>query len=179
MLHSIYWPHEFTPGATDHFSSNEIIVKGITAAHVWPYLVNTACWSRYYGHASDVVIHHAKGTELYDEATFDFTTLGLFVEAIVEEFIPPHGQEPGRLAWIGWVDKGSPQALQLYHAWLIENLPGDRVRILTQESQLGIPAKKMALALPNPLIVAHQEWLNGLAMMAKKQCEEEIDTTFY
>lgn len=179
MLHSIYWPHEFTPGTTDNFSSNEVIAKGLTAAEVWPYLVDTAFWSQYYANASEIELYHSKKSELYEEATFHFTTFGLLVEAAVEEFIPPHGHEPGRLAWTGWVDKGTPQELYVYHAWLIEELPGDRVRILTQESQRGVPAKEMATALPNPLLNAHQDWLNGLVLIAKKKKAGSEDTSFY
>ncbi|MGL4851853.1 MAG: hypothetical protein ACRC3Z_04305 [Phocaeicola sp.] len=179
MLHSIYWPHEFTPGTTDNFCSNEIIVKGLTAAEVWPYLVDTAFWPHYYANASEIELYHSKGSVLNEEVTFHFTTFDLRVEAAVEEFIPPHGHEPGRIAWAGWVDKGTSKALYVYHAWLLEDLPGDRVRILTQESQLGAPAKEMAVALPNPMINAHQDWLNGLALIAKKKKEGSEDTTFY
>jgi len=52
-------------------------------------------------------------------------------------------------------------------AWLIENLEGGRVRILTQETQIGKPAQELAQAQPNPLINGHQNWLNGLVDAAK------------
>jgi hypothetical protein len=35
---------------------------------------------------------------------------------------------------------GGGDALDVIHAWLFEDLPGGRVRILTQESQKGVPA---------------------------------------
>jgi len=52
-------------------------------------------------------------------------------------------------------------------AWLIENLEGGRVRILTQETQIGKPAQELAQAQPNPMINGHQNWLNGLVDAAK------------
>jgi hypothetical protein len=36
------------------------------------------------------------------------------------------------------------------HAWLVEDLPGGRVRILTQETQIGQPAAVLANERPNP-----------------------------
>jgi len=52
-------------------------------------------------------------------------------------------------------------------AWLIENLEGGRVRILTQETQIGKPAQELAQAQPNPVISGHQNWLSGLVDAAK------------
>ncbi|MFH9085739.1 hypothetical protein [Streptomyces sp. NPDC017673] len=45
------------------------------------------------------------------------------------------------------------------HAWLVEDLPGGRVRILTRETQIGRPA-----AVPetlNPMLNGRQSWLDG------------------
>jgi hypothetical protein len=52
------------------------------------------------------------------------------------------------------------------HAWLLEDLPGGRVKVLTQESQIGKPAQAMAMAKPNPMLTAHQDWLEGLVRAA-------------
>lgn len=52
------------------------------------------------------------------------------------------------------------------HVWMFEDLPGDRVRILAQESQIGVPAQELARTLPNPMINGHQEWITGLARAA-------------
>ena len=52
---------------------------------------------------------------------------------------------------------------------LIEDLPGGRVRILTQESQIGQPAREMAAAKPNPMLDAHQDWVDGLARAAARR----------
>lgn len=65
----------------------------------------------------------------------------------------------------GWRAENS--RLDALHAWLFEDLPGNRVRILTQESQTGVPAQQLASAVPNPMINAHQEWIVGLATAAR------------
>jgi len=56
----------------------------------------------------------------------------------------------------------------VHHAWLLEDLPGGRVRILTQETQNGKPARELAQAKPNPMLNAHQEWIEGLARAAAR-----------
>ena len=56
----------------------------------------------------------------------------------------------------------------MHRAWLIEDLSQDRVRILTQETQNGAPAREMAAARPNPMLDGHQDWLNGLVAAARK-----------
>jgi len=43
------------------------------------------------------------------------------------------------------------------------------VRILTQETQNGKPARDLAVAKPNPMINAHQEWIEGLARAAAQK----------
>ncbi len=46
--------------------------------------------------------------------------------------------------------------LDVIHARLFEDLPGNRVRILTQESQKGVPAQELARTVPNPMINGHR-----------------------
>ncbi|MCS3607542.1 hypothetical protein M2386_002501 [Erwinia rhapontici] len=55
----------------------------------------------------------------------------------------------------------------MHHAWLIEALPGGRVRLLTQETQNGKPARDLASARPNPMINGHQAWLDGMIAAAR------------
>ncbi|MCW8354718.1 hypothetical protein N5P32_01820 [Marinomonas pontica] len=64
--------------------------------------------------------------------------------------------------------------MDVHHAWLVEELSADRVRILTQETQVGEPAKELTNTVPNPMINGHQEWLDGLvsrALKNKKQAD--------
>ncbi|MGO1309933.1 MAG: SRPBCC domain-containing protein, partial [Kluyvera intermedia] len=39
--------------------------------------------------------------------------------------------------------------------------------ILTQESQIGVPAQELARTVPNPMINGHQEWIMGLVKSAR------------
>lgn len=165
-MHAIIWPEGYLPGTTDNFVSNEIIVPGLTAARVWPLLATAAAWPTYYENAADIVFHDGPGPELSDGARFSFVTFGFLVEGQVVEFVPPTEGKPARIAWHGWVEGDADQRLDVHHAWLIEDLPGGRVRILTQETQNGAPARDLAATLPNPMLNAHQAWLDGLARAA-------------
>ena len=168
-MNEILWPKGYLPGETDNFASNEIIVKGLTAEEVWIYLDNTLEWAKYYTNASDIHFYNTLGPKLSAEARFRFVTFGLTVEAEVVEYVPPKDGKPARIAWHGWCEGMEEEKLDVHHAWLIENLEGGRVRILTQETQNGIPAKNMAVEKPNPMINAHQDWIEGLAKAAKSR----------
>lgn len=128
----------------------------------------TPAWPTYYGNASDIRFHQGKGPELSDGARFRFTTFGFPVEAEVTEYVPPVSGRPARVAWHGWVEGDAENRLDVHHAWLFEDLPGGRVRILTQETQKGKPAEELARTRPNPMINGHQEWLEGLAEAARR-----------
>jgi hypothetical protein len=165
-MSEINWPEGYLPGTTDNYVSNEIVVTGLTAAQVWPQLDDTSAWPTYYGNASAIRFHDGTGPGLGMGARFRFTTFGLPVEAEVVEYVPPAPGKPARVAWHGWVEDGADRRLDVHHAWLLEDLPGGRVRILTQETQIGMPAREMARTRPNPMLNAHQEWIDGLAAAA-------------
>lgn len=163
MANEIIWPAGYIPGFTDNFASNEVIVAGLSAAAVWPLLSHPAKWPTYYANSANPRFYDDGGPELAQGVRFYFETFGFPVEAEITEYIPPSGAEPGRIAWHGWSGETStPDRLDVHHAWLIENLSEGRVRILTQETQNGEPAKKLATTRPNPMINGHQEWLDGL-----------------
>lgn len=168
-MHAIEWPEGYLPGFSDNFASNEVIVAGLTAQRVWPYLVTATVWPRYYANASDIAFHNDAAPVLTRGTRFRFSTFGFPVEAEVTECIPPMNGGPGRLAWHGWVEGDAEHRLDVHHAWLIEDLPAGRVRILTQETQNGKPAKDLASANPNPMINGHQDWLVGLVGAAREQ----------
>lgn len=111
--------------------------------------------------------YDGKEPELEDGVRFYFEALGFPVEAQCTEFVPPASDQPGRIAWHGWAGEGDTR-LVVHHAWLIEDLPGGRVRILTQETQKGKPALELAKTKPNPMINGHQDWLDGLVGAARK-----------
>lgn len=166
---AIIWPEEYTPGTTDNFCSNEVIVKGLTAKEVWPYLAQPHQWPKYYPNSSDIEFDENGGPGFVANARFRFKTFGFPVEAEITEIIPPKDGEPARLAWHGWVEGDANERLDVIHAWLIEDLSNHRVRILTQESQIGKPAKELAQQKPNPMINGHQDWLDGLVEAAKNK----------
>lgn len=168
-MNAIHWPEAYTPGFTDNFCSNEVIVAGLSAAEIWPLLVTPARWNDYYPNAEAARFYDNKGPELAMAVRFYFETFGFPVEAEVTEFSAPVAGEPGRVSWHGWAgEEGSAERLDVLHAWLVEDLPGQRVRILTQEVQKGEPAVALAKALPNPMINGHQAWLDGLAAAARQ-----------
>lgn len=167
-MNAIIWPEQYTPGTTDNFVSNETIVAGLTAAEVWPLLSNSSAWPTYYSNASDIRFYNVSGPELSKGARFRFTTFGFPVEAEVLEYEALVNGKPGRVAWHGWAEGTVDTRLDVYHAWLIEDLPGERVRILTQESQIGKPAQELAQTKPNTMVNGHQEWIEGLVHAAKQ-----------
>lgn len=169
MMNSIVWPKGYLPGETDNFCSNEVIVKGLKTANVWPFLANAYVWSSYYANSSDVKLPEG-AEQLQADMVFFFKTFGFPVDAQVVEFVAPQVGEPARIAWHGWAgDEGSAERLDVHHAWLIEDLEGGRVRILTQETQNGQPAKELAQTKPNPMINGHQDWLDGLVDAARQE----------
>lgn len=81
--------------------------------------------------------------------------------------MPPGGNQAGRIAWSAALEGGEDEAVEVYHAWLVEDLANDRVRILTQETQIGKPAAALAGKKPNTMLLGHQDWLDGLVTAAK------------
>ena len=165
-MSDILWPAGYVPGFTDNFCSNEVIVAGLTAADVWPFLNEPERWPTYYTNSADVRFHEGKGPALEPGLRFFFSTFGFPVESHVVEHVPPIEGQPARVAWHGWSGEGD-ERLDVHHAWLLEDLSGGRVRILTQETQNGAPAKALARTVPNPMINGHQEWLDGLVDAAR------------
>ena len=165
----IFWPEKYTPGTTDNFCSNEVIVTGLTISGVWPYLNNALAWPAYYKNASDIEFDKNDGPLLYPGARFRFKTFGFPIEAEITEYVPSVNGSTARIAWHGWAEGDENTRLDVHHAWLIEELSGNRVRILTQESQIGKPAQDMAKTKPNPMINGHQDWLDGLIESARNK----------
>ncbi len=166
MMNSIEWPQGYIPGFTDNFASNEAIVAGLSAAEIWPFLTEPPRWPSYYANSANVRFPNGDGPALALGRRFSFDTFGFLINAEVVEYVAPADDKLGRVAWHGWGGEGDGR-LDVHHAWLIEDLDGDRVRILTQETQNGAPAKDLATTVPNPMINGHQEWLDGLVAAAR------------
>ncbi|WP_029014732.1 polyketide cyclase [Niveispirillum irakense] len=166
-MNMIHWPDGYVPGFSDNFASNEIIVADLSAHQVWPALAKTTIWPRYYSNVSDIWFYDGQGPALALGTRFRFVTFGFSVEAEVVEYVEPVEGQPARLAWHGWVEGDAHRRLDVHHAWLIEDLSDGRVRILTQETQNGQPARELAAAIPNPMINGHQEWIVGMVTYAR------------
>ncbi|RJQ74566.1 SRPBCC domain-containing protein [Pseudonocardiaceae bacterium YIM PH 21723] len=167
VQNAINWPEKYLPGTGDNFVSNEVIVQGVAATQVWHYLVDTSTWESYYGNVSDIDFPPGGGPGLTEDAVFSFGTFGFPpLAARVVEFRAPAEGTPGRLSWTAKQDGAADERLDVLHAWLVEDLPGGRVRVLTQETQIGKPAADLARQVPNPMLNGHQAWLDGLVRAA-------------
>lgn len=168
MMNAIIWPAGYLPGLSDNFVSNEVIIHDLPIAAVWHLLCHPAEWPGYYGNAADPSFDKGAGPGFSSGDRFRFTTFGFPVEAQIIEYVPPEPGLAGRLAWHGWAgEQGTPTRLDVHHAWLVEALPQNRLRILTQETQNGAPAKQLATTRPNPMLNGHQDWLDGLVAAAR------------
>ncbi|MFV0288494.1 MAG: SRPBCC domain-containing protein [Mycoplasmatales bacterium] len=168
MLNQINWLEGFEPGNTDNFVSNEIIIKGVTAQTAWKYIVDTKLWPLYYDNVSKIELEN-NSNYLVNELKFNFNTFEFLVQAQVKELQAPTETSPGRIGWYGLCAGDENNRLEVYHAFLFENVANDCVRILTQETQIGKPGQEMALQKPNPMLNAHQDWLEGIASVIKKE----------
>lgn len=166
-MHHIHWPEGYLPGFCDNFASNEVIVADLSVADVWPLLNTATAWPSYYNNAKNIRFPHDDGPTLHQGQRFTFETFGLAVECDVVEHVPPADGQPARVAWHGWAGENPDDRMDVIHAWLLEDLDGGRVRVLTQETQIGKPAKALAETHPNPMINGHQDWLDGLIKAAR------------
>lgn len=168
MPSHIHWPEKYLPGTTDNFVSNEIFVKGITAQQVWGYLSDITKWESYYNNASQIT-PPSSGPTLKKGDKFSFSTFGFPpIQSEVWESVAPSPSTPGRIAWQALHDGDEDSALEVYHAWIVEDMEWGVVRILTQESQIGKPAAQLATTKPNRMLNGHQDWLDGLANITKQ-----------
>jgi len=164
---AIIWPEKYTPGYTDNWVSNEVIVVGLSAADIWPLVNDITKWESYYDNCSQITPPKSGGT-LKQGDEFSFSTFGFPpLPCTCDEAVRPSQGIPGRLAWSAQAGEGD-KAMDVYHAWIIEDLDKGRVRILTQESQIGKPALELAAKKPNPMLLGHQSWLDGLVNAARE-----------
>jgi hypothetical protein len=119
-------------------------------------------WKAYYENIGQIT-PPTSGPKLEKGDSFGFPPL----RSEVYESVDPTSATPGRLAWLALQDGDEDQFLDVYHAWIVEDMPWGVVRIPTQECQIGKPAAQLSTTRPNPMLNGHQEWLNGRARFAK------------
>lgn len=168
-MESIKWPHEWLPGLTDNFVSNEVIVKDLSFEIVLSNLLDCKKWDKYYKNSQDIEAYNQKSGILHLDSEFKFTTFGFRIEAKVLELEIDDAKKIARIAWHAWNDATGNERIEAYHAWLIEELSENRLRILTQETQIGMPAKKLASDPKYPMLNGHQDWLVGLVNYSKQK----------
>lgn len=161
---SITWPSHFLPGTTDNFVSNERIAKNITSTQIWALLANINKWESYYKNCAQIT-PPPSGPFLHEGDEFKFSTFGFPpLDCVVKESLAPESNgRAGRIAWYA----SAPDGVEIYHAWLVEDLEGQRVRILTQESQRGKVFAEWGEQRPNKMLLGHQDWLDGLITAAR------------
>lgn len=175
---SIVFPAEFTPGTTDNFVSNEVIAANITAAQIWSLLADVSQWESYYWNCQNISLPASGSPWLHQGDVFKFATFGFpQLTCPVEVSVPPSTNgTAGQLAWRSEPDADGDV---IYHGFLVEDMPGDRVRILTQESQIGAVFAEWAVAKPNKMLLGHQDWLDGLVLAAQGKPVYRNNTNLY
>ncbi|KAH7395193.1 hypothetical protein DE146DRAFT_659436 [Phaeosphaeria sp. MPI-PUGE-AT-0046c] len=161
---AIIWPEHFLPGTTDNFVSNERIAVNLTSTQIWSLLANISKWESYYKNCSTITPPSSGSPFLHKSDVFKFSTFGFppLTCTVEESEAPESNGRAGRLAW----SSRTPDGMEVYHAWLVEDLEGQRVRILTQESQIGPLFKEWEWQKPNKMLLGHQDWLDGLITAA-------------
>ncbi|EGP89846.1 uncharacterized protein MYCGRDRAFT_68113, partial [Zymoseptoria tritici IPO323] len=173
MSTAIHWPDRYTPGTTDNYVSNEVIAKDVTAAQIWALLADITKWETYYWNCTEITPPKS-GPKLEEGNDFQFSTFGFPpLPCTIRESVAPSASQPGRIAWEAVTDGEGGKTIYVYHAWIVEDLPGGRVRILTQESQIGDVFKDFAGKKPNPMLNGHQDWLDGLVKAARGEKPDE------
>lgn len=170
---AITWPDRYIPGTTDNWVSNEVIAKDLSATQIWALLADITKWTSYYWNSAEITPPKS-GLMLAKGDSFSFSTFGFPpLPCTVEESTAPSSSQPGRLAWQAITEGEGGETIYVYHAWVVEDLAGGRVRILTQESQIGSVFKDFAVRKPNPMLNGHQDWLEGLVKAAKGEKPDE------
>ncbi|QDH13588.1 SRPBCC domain-containing protein [Formicincola oecophyllae] len=167
----IYWPAGFVPGFADNFASNEIVMKTMTADQAWPWLATPERWPGYFPSLSAIAFWRNDGPLLTEGVCFDFTVKvggkAYPMHNRILECVPPLPSDPtrpARLAWHSWRgEENTPERFEVHHIWLMQNLEGGRLSILTQETQIGRAAVELANTHPNAMVMMHQAWLEAMA----------------
>ncbi|MFI1706600.1 SRPBCC domain-containing protein [Streptomyces griseoruber] len=163
------WPERFPPGTGDDFVSNEVIVQGLTAARVRHFLTDTSEWEGYYDNVAGISFPRGGGPRREADLVLRFGTFGFPAPRRARRRVPgSRRRRPRPAVWTVQQDGGPEERLHVLHAWLVEDPPAGRGRVLTQETQHGRPAAAPAQERPDPKPSGHQARLDGLVSAAAK-----------
>ncbi|HVU02954.1 MAG TPA: SRPBCC domain-containing protein [Polyangiaceae bacterium] len=149
----VLFPEGQRPHESPVFTRNELAIAA-PPERIWAWLVRPGRWPEFYANARNVEIDGG-APDLAFGSRFHWTTFGVRVHTVVQEFVPHH-----RFAWSG---KGLGSSA--YHGWVI--VPrGGRSLVVTEETQQGIIPSVCRSFLRSGLLKWHQRWLEGLAEQA-------------
>jgi uncharacterized protein YndB with AHSA1/START domain len=153
--HRIRYPERYDPSRTRVHVVNERVVTA-PCERVWAWLVRADLWPSWYPNSSGVRIESpAAALELALGTKFRWTTFGVTLDSVVEEFVPRE-----RIAWTA-----KAYGVDAYHAWLLEPVP-QGCRVLTEETQHGWLAALSDRVMPNRMRKGHDLWLERLQQQA-------------
>jgi len=151
-----HWPPYATPQGATIYAYNET-TSSATPEALWSWLVRAADWSTWYANCKRLRFQDSPGPDLYPGCRFRWTTFGVPVSTVVDEFEPPL-----RLAWSGTAFGSTG-----YHAWTL--LPqGSQTRIVTEETQRGVIPRLGRWILQREIVRQHQLWVEALARRAEQ-----------
>lgn len=153
----IIWPQAFNPENSKFYVHNEIEINAQPQV-VWGILINAKEWHTYYkGAQSPIEFVDTTAKTLQDGLKFNFHTMGLKFQPIINEFVPYE-----RLAWTSRI-----KSIQGYHAWVIVPT-ANGCRLITAESQNGFLTFMQKVFQPKKLLKLHDEWLKLIKERAEK-----------
>ncbi|MEZ5041878.1 MAG: SRPBCC domain-containing protein [Saprospiraceae bacterium] len=153
----IIWPQAFNPENSKFYVHNEIEINAQPQV-VWGILINAKEWHTYNkGAQSPIEFVDTTAKTLQDGLKFNFHTMGLKFQPIINEFVPYE-----RLAWTSRI-----KSIQGYHAWVIVPT-ANGCRLITAESQNGFLTFMQKVFQPKKLLKLHDEWLNLIKERAEK-----------
>ena len=149
------WPRGTEPPGAAVFAHNVRVIAA-DGADLWRLLVAAEDWPRWYPNARQVEVADGTG-RLGPDAAFRWRTFGVTVHSQVVEYAPPE-----HLGWIWWAT-----GLHGYHGWRLDDHAAG-TRVITEETQRGPRASRLALPLTVALSVGHWLWLAGLAAQVSR-----------
>lgn len=150
LVHLERWPPGTAPSGAAVFVHNERVIQADPTA-LWDVLVEAESWPLWYPNARNVKVAGDRA-ELGPAALFSWQTFQVDVRSEVADFAPPR-----HLGWL-W----SAPGLYGYHGWRLDPHPRG-TRVLTEETQRGPRATRLAVPLTAAVFLAHSVWLHRLA----------------